>query len=96
MENDCGQPPLARRVPGANLRPRAMPPPSPPVLPDAVVQQVQAAVEAERAAHDEPTASASPLQSDIAEATDSGRNTRRLPRPASRSAKRKRGSQPMR
>jgi hypothetical protein len=50
-----GGPPLARRVPGANLRKRALPPPSPPVLSDAVVQRVQAAVEAERASPTQPT-----------------------------------------
>lgn len=76
MENDDSQPLPARRVPGANLRPSALPTTSPPVLPDAVVQRVQAAVEAERATPDELAPSASHRES------------------ASRSAKRKRRSQP--
>lgn len=55
MDDDSGTPPLARRVPGANLRARAVPPPRPPALSAAVLQRVQAAVEAERAWPGQPT-----------------------------------------
>src|SRR5258708_14185132 len=55
MGDDSGKPPLARRVPGANLRATAVPPPRPPALSDAVLQRVHAAVEGERAWPGHPT-----------------------------------------
>jgi hypothetical protein len=78
MDGDSGQPPLARRVPGANLRQRALPSPSPPVLSDAVVRRVQAAVEAERASPGQPALSAAQRPSSPADGREDG-GTRRRP-----------------
>jgi hypothetical protein len=92
MDQDSAQPPLVRRVPGANLRLRAVPPACPPVLSDAVVQRVQAAVDAERASPEQPAGSAGPQQQRPDAAGESNRGTRRSPRPLARTAKRKRDS----
>jgi hypothetical protein len=72
MDDDSGKPPLARRVPGANLRARALPAPRLPVLSDTVLQRVRAAVEAERAWPGQPTPSARPRKPGPAEAGDIG------------------------
>ena len=48
MADDDSKPALARRVPGANLRGKAIPSSSRLGLPEFVLRQVQAAVEAER------------------------------------------------
>jgi hypothetical protein len=94
MDEDSGRPPLARRVPGANLRKRALPPPCPPVLSDAVMQRVQATVEAERASPAPPTEQTGPQHPSPAEAAESGGSTRWRPQSRPRPVKRNRGSEP--
>lgn len=65
MADDDAKPELARRVPGANLRGKAVPSAGPPGLPEIVLRRVQAAVDAERERPGQPgpaVASPEPLR----------------------------------
>ncbi len=67
MADDDSKPALARRMPGANLRGKAVPPSGRPGLPETVQRRVQAAVEAERERPGPPgpaVACPEPLRSD--------------------------------